>query len=299
MPNLNDKDLEPVSFRKGGFTHGGQVHIEGTFAYLPKDLARWSEDKQVEELGDIYWSKGIRRGFTPASESYLAGEYQRRIAGDMEKSDRARASQAEIDGVPVVQPGATAGGALIPPSEEGGAPRVVTGGPTGEIRELSEDEQITLNSPGIKPGGVDPHTGEIPSGYTLQNPVTVEQIAEGGTEVDTGFTAVGSKPTQISDSATGDAAALPRNAEGEVPVHTELSTATTDESLTPGEKEQADAAREAIVSEPFEGARTANIEQTRAALADASDEDVAKFVEWEKARTDRAPRTTLLQELED
>lgn len=284
MPNLNDENLKPVSFSRGGLTHGGQVHLEGTYAYLPAELADLSSDEQVLELGAVYFEPGIRRGFAPASESYLAGEYQRRIANDLKASDENRRRSASIDGQPIVDD-------EVEPAPDR---RVITGGHSTEVRELTRDE-VTLNQPGILPGGVDPHSGEIPAGYTLQNPVTAEDIAErqGGEPRSTDPASPHTAEGGSDDVTTADDQ---RDAEGNLPVHYELSTATTDEALTPSEKENADAHRK-VLAEPFEGAYDATIEQTRVALANASDAEVQKFIEWEQARTDRAPRKTLLKEL--
>lgn len=294
MPNLNDENLKPVSFSKGGLTHGGQVHLEGTYAYLPAELADLTSDEQVMELGDVYFEPGIRRGYLPASETYLAGEYQRRLANDLRTSDEARAARAEIDGVKIQSEDNR-----ITSSPVGGA-RVTTGGPVGEIRELTEAEKTTVNNPGILRGGVDPHSGEVPVGYTLQNPRTLEDIAVAGSEE---ATRAGNPESPALAEGGGPAITTPvddqRDAEGNLPQGYELSTATTDASLTESEKEAADARRStsSAPSTPFPNAYEMNIEQTRAALADADDEKIDEFIAWERARTDRAPRVTLLREL--
>lgn len=49
--------------------------------------------------------------------------------------------------------------------------------------------------------------------------------------------------------------------------------------------------------EPFEGAYQATIPQTLEALGDADEEKVEAFIAWEQARTDRAPRTSLIEQL--
>lgn len=281
MPNLNDKDLLPVSFRKGGFTHGGQVHLEGTFAYLPKELAEWDEDRQVQELGDVYWSQGIRRGFTPASESYLAGEYQRRIAQDTEAGQARRATgvSAEPVEVPATNefPGQT-------------TPRVITGGPV----ENADDR--------IAPGGVIKQTGEVPQGYTLQNPQGLDEVtpdypyAGRADDPESPALAEGGSPDGAQDVQQG--------------VHAELSTDTTKTSLQPEEAARVQTERTSDGelkpvgdsepadpdAEPFEGARKATVAETREYLA-AHPEVADSFLAWEKQRTDREPRKTLIDEL--
>jgi hypothetical protein len=90
VPNINDPDMKPVSFLLGGLTIGGQVHLEGTYAYLPSSTADLSSDEQVREFGAVYFEQGIRRGFPPAEETYLAPEYQERLEADKEASAQAR-----------------------------------------------------------------------------------------------------------------------------------------------------------------------------------------------------------------
>lgn len=282
MPNLNDKDLEPVSFIKGGFTHGGQVHLEGTYAYLPKELARLTEAEQIDEMGDVYWSQGLRRGFIPASETYLAGEYQRRIQNDMEATDKARRASARIDDKPVITP------------SEGA--RVITGGPV----ELA-------GGPGGPAEQAAAHTEENVGGAHLQNPQTMQDITERlGDPLEPGST----DPTdpggeQLSHGGENfHPLERERDAEGNAAVHEELSTATTDHSLTAEERslklerQAAETTQGDVKTEPFPGAYDANLEETREWLSTANDQETAQFVAWEKARQDRAPRVTILKELD-
>lgn len=172
-------DILPVSFRKGGFTHGGQVHMEGTYGFLPRELAEWDSDTQVQELGDVYWEPGVRRGFTPASETYLAGSYQRLIANEQKAGQRSRTAVAEPS---------------APPSTQ---------------KTWDDEDQDT------------------PPEYLEPDP--------------------GAEPDKAA--------------------------------------------------EPFPGALSANIDDTRRYLSTASDEEVTAFIEWERTRTDREPRRTLLREL--
>lgn len=90
MPDLNRDDLAPVSFVRGGLTLNGQVHLEGTYAYIPADQAEWDDDDQIAEYGDVFYRAGIRRGFTPASETYLAPSNRRRVKADQEASQARR-----------------------------------------------------------------------------------------------------------------------------------------------------------------------------------------------------------------
>lgn len=265
MPDLNSEDVAPVSFLKGGFTHGGQVHLDGTYAYLPKALAALTPEQQIEEIGDVYWEPGIRRGFPPASETYLAGEYSRRIARDLETSDKARASRANIDGEPVLKrdagptsaPVQGSGGTSAP---QEGAPRIVTGGPSPEVKPLSDEE---LAAHGVRQPRED-ETVEAPSGdggslTDLTDDELVALAEDRGIDVD---------PT--------DRTAM---------IEALGTTETADPQADPN-------------AEPFPGASKANIEDTRKALAGATDAEIEAFVKWERNRTDREPRSTLLNELE-
>jgi len=80
--DVNDPNLVAVSFIRSGLTIGGQVHLEGTYAYVKRSLAELDEDAQVAKLGHVYFRPGIRRGFPPASQTYLSPEFRERIARD-------------------------------------------------------------------------------------------------------------------------------------------------------------------------------------------------------------------------
>ena len=61
MPDLNNPDLAPVSFVKGGL-YLGQVHMAGTFAYVPAELAEYDSARQRKEFGEVYYMPGIVPG---------------------------------------------------------------------------------------------------------------------------------------------------------------------------------------------------------------------------------------------
>lgn len=82
MPDINQETLGPVSFIKGGYYDAGQIHLAGTFAYLPVAVAGLSDAEQVQQLGDVYFRPGISPGFTPASETYLSPQFRDRLASD-------------------------------------------------------------------------------------------------------------------------------------------------------------------------------------------------------------------------
>ncbi len=67
-----DTGRAAVTFVRSGLQVGGQVHLAGTCAELPVEIALLSPDEQVDELGAHYFVQGIEPGAIPASESYLA-----------------------------------------------------------------------------------------------------------------------------------------------------------------------------------------------------------------------------------
>lgn len=78
---IYDKEnYAPVSFLRDGYQDENQVHLGGTYAFLPRHLnpgdgagpANWDNAEQLARLGDVYFEAGIRNGFTPCSQSYLS-----------------------------------------------------------------------------------------------------------------------------------------------------------------------------------------------------------------------------------
>ena len=78
----NEDDFAPVSFIRDGYQDSDQVHLGGTYAFLPKHLdakakdgkgpGSWDAAEQRHNLVGVYWEAGIAPGFAPASTSYLA-----------------------------------------------------------------------------------------------------------------------------------------------------------------------------------------------------------------------------------
>lgn len=159
MTDLNDPNLAPVSFIKGGLQFGSQVHLEGTFAYVPRAIAELDEDEQVREFGDVYFTPGIRRGFPAASETYLAAQYRQRLNRDIESSAMARglrpAASGEGEAPAVTEQAPSAIGAAISKFAETESPPPPappeTGTDTEPVGEEPEEDRY-----GAEPTAVEP-----------------------------------------------------------------------------------------------------------------------------------------------
>jgi hypothetical protein len=97
MTNLNTPDLAPVSFVRSGLTIRGQVHLIGTYAYIDAEQAEWDEDEQIRRYGDVFYRAGIRKGFPPASETYLAPSNRERVEADIEAAAAKKLSARQAE----------------------------------------------------------------------------------------------------------------------------------------------------------------------------------------------------------
>jgi hypothetical protein len=153
MPtDVNDPNLAPVSFIRGGLLMGGQVHLEGTYAFVPKEMAEWDEEMQTAKLGDVFYTSGIRRGYPPASQSYLSPEFRERITRETSSAPSASAApvEADVSAAPpesgaVAQPVAAAvqgvvGQETAPPEEPVVSAPVESGEPFPGAATMDEDE---------------------------------------------------------------------------------------------------------------------------------------------------------------
>jgi hypothetical protein len=59
FPGAPAPEMLPVTFVRDGLMIGGQVHLANTTAELPAAMAGWDDGRQVEELGDVYFQRGI------------------------------------------------------------------------------------------------------------------------------------------------------------------------------------------------------------------------------------------------
>jgi hypothetical protein len=262
MPNINDEGLAPISFLKGGLYANGQVHLEGTFDYVPTEMADMTPEEQIDAYGDVYYEKGIRPGFPPGSESYLAPANQKRIRADRQAGIRMRREQAEGE-------------------DENAAAAAVSrafAGKTGAQRsqntgaEASPQDTITTMGVGAEPGPSETVSGLPPASHA--------SAASAGHDEHTAKITQEGQPTATIEANLGEAA-------GE----------STEEGSKPSTEESNPSTVEPTPIEvPFEGADGMNIEQTKERLATADDETIDKFILWERSRPH--PRVTLLRELE-
>lgn len=228
MPDLNSPDLAPVSFIRGGLTIRGQVHLQGTYAYIPVEQAEWTDEDQIAEYGDVFYRPGLRGGFTPASETYLAPSNRERIRSDREATlARRRASVSEVE--EDTRPGNLTAAADRRTAEQIALDEAANVGPLSSARPAVGPPRI--------PAGEDPAPGSL-------------------------LTADGSPIWEPDDDAS-----------------------------------EADGAVAGAPAPPWDDAAELTLDEVRARLARSDEDVVRQFVLWERARTDREPRKTILAEL--
>lgn len=160
VDKVHDKNFAPVSFIRSGYQDSDQIHLEGTYAFLPRHVnnadedglgpGTWSAAEQKRFMGDVFWEPGIAPGFTPASASYLAGPgSQARIDALVEERVASRRAAAGQEGAPASSEGpASSSGdqALQSPAEpsedEGSSDSLPT-----EVEDEDSDEEVPYGLP--------------------------------------------------------------------------------------------------------------------------------------------------------
>ena len=72
------------------------MHLATTYAIVDSEVAKQSEDEQMELYGNVFFEKGIRSGYSPASMTYLSSEEQRFLM-NAEKAEKIKSRSSAAD----------------------------------------------------------------------------------------------------------------------------------------------------------------------------------------------------------